>query len=79
MGQIYLPPNRPIRMHLYQSNPVEYHIDMVYKNIKGVGLVVGGNLITGTLKIGDKLLSIPCHIFLGILMTKRSPNKRTNW
>lgn len=41
------------------DDPVEYHIDKIYKNIKGVGLVVGGNLITGTLKIGDKLLIGP--------------------
>lgn len=39
----------------YNSNgPTELHIDSIF-NVKGVGVVVGGNLITGTVKIGDKL------------------------
>ena len=60
------------------DDPVEYHIDKIYKNIKGVGLVVGGNLITGTLKIGDKLLIGPDNgkfenVLIRSLQCKRVP------
>ena len=39
-------------------NKVEYHIDSTF-SISGVGTVTGGHLISGTVKIGDKLLLGP--------------------
>jgi GTPase len=39
---------------------VEYHIDNTFM-VAGVGLVVGGNLISGTIKVGDKLLIGPIN------------------
>lgn len=38
---------------------MEFHIDTIYKNIKGIGIVVGGNLMSGTVKVGDKVLIGP--------------------
>jgi len=40
------------------GDPVEYHIDNVF-NVYGFGLVVGGNLLKGTVKVGDKLFLGP--------------------
>lgn len=40
------------------ENKVEYHIDHIY-NVLGVGIVLGGNLVNGSIKIGDKLLMGP--------------------
>lgn len=40
------------------SENVEYHIDSTF-SITGVGTVTGGNLICGTIKVGDKLLLGP--------------------
>lgn len=40
------------------NNKVEYFIDNIW-NVKGVGIVVGGQLISGTIKIGDKLFLGP--------------------
>ena len=37
---------------------VEYHIDTTF-SVPGVGTVVGGQLISGTIKVGDKLLIGP--------------------
>lgn len=60
------------------DEPVEYHIDTIFKNVKGVGVVVGGNLITGTLRIGDKLLLGPINgkfenVLVRSLQCKRVP------
>lgn len=40
------------------DNLVEFHIDHVF-NVYGFGMVLGGNLINGTINIGDKLLVGP--------------------
>ncbi len=37
---------------------VEMHIDQIF-SVKGVGTIVGGNLLSGTINIGDKLLLGP--------------------
>ena len=37
---------------------VEYHIDNIF-NVYGVGIVVGGQLISGKINVGDKLLLGP--------------------
>ena len=60
------------------DDPVEYHIDTIFKNVKGVGVVVGGNLLTGTLKVGDKLLLGPNNgkfetVLVRSLQCKRVP------
>ncbi|MDB4413669.1 GTP-binding protein [Pirellulaceae bacterium] len=60
------------------DDPVEYHIDTIFKNIKGVGVVVCGNLITGTIKVGDKLLIGPDNgkfepVLVRSLQCKRVP------
>ena len=39
---------------------IEYHIDNTFM-VAGVGLVVGGHLISGTIKVGDKLLIGPIN------------------
>lgn len=47
------------RIKTYNINdPVEFHIDSIF-NVKGIGVVVGGNLITGKINIGDKLFIGP--------------------
>ena len=52
----------PKRHKTYQiGEDVEYHIDTVFRNIKGTSLVVGGNLIKGTINVGDKLLIGPVN------------------
>jgi GTPase len=38
----------------FSLEPVEFYIDNVF-NVYGFGLVVGGQLVKGTLKVGDKL------------------------
>lgn len=40
------------------DNKIEFHIDHIY-NVLGVGIVLGGNLVNGNVKIGDKLLMGP--------------------
>lgn len=41
-------------------NKVEYHIEQTFQ-VTGVGTVIGGQLISGTIKIGDKLLLGPVN------------------
>lgn len=43
----------------YNSTSVEFHIDTIYNNIRGVGMVVAGNLVSGIVKVGDSLLVGP--------------------
>lgn len=43
------------------QKPFEYQIDCMFKNIKGTTIVVGGNVIAGSVKIGDKLLLGPVN------------------
>ena len=62
----------------------EYHIDTVFKNVKGVGLVVGGNLVNGSLKVGDKLLLGPIDgkwegVFVKSLHCKRVPLEKVDF
>lgn len=40
------------------KNIVEYHVDNTF-TVHGVGTVIGGHLISGTVKVGDKLLLGP--------------------
>jgi GTPase len=40
------------------DNLVEFHIDHIF-NVYGFGMVLGGNLISGTINVGDKLLVGP--------------------
>jgi GTPase len=47
------------RLKDYNSSSVEFHIDTIYNNIRGVGMVVAGNLVSGKVKIGDNLLIGP--------------------
>ena len=42
------------------SKSVEYHIDSFF-NVRGVGQVLGGHLISGTVRVGDKLLVGPIN------------------
>lgn len=42
------------------KNYVEYHIHNIF-NVNGFGIVVGGNLISGCINIGDKLLMGPLY------------------
>jgi elongation factor 1-alpha len=37
-----------------KNDPVEFHIDSIF-NVKGIGTVVGGNLINGSINVYDKL------------------------
>ena len=48
-----------------KDDNVEFYIDTIF-NVKGVGIVVGGNITSGTIKTGDKLL-------LGPIMGKYKP------
>ena len=62
----------------------EYHIDTIFKNVKGVGLVVGGNLVNGSLKVGDKLLLGPIDgkwegVFVKSLHCKRVPLEKVDF
>jgi GTPase len=51
---------KPIINYKEIDDIVEYHIDNTFM-VAGVGLVVGGHLISGTIKIGDKLLIGPIN------------------
>jgi GTPase len=42
------------------NNKVEYYIDCIF-NVEGIGIVTGGNLISGTIHVGDKLLIGPTN------------------
>ena len=42
----------------HKNDDVEYHVDNIF-NVYGFGLVVGGQLLKGTIKVGDKLLLGP--------------------
>lgn len=64
------------KKNYHVDDPVEYHIDTIFKNVKGVGVVVGGNLITGTLKVGDKLLLGPTNGKFDIVLVRSLQCKR---
>lgn len=50
---------RPVPKNIEpKENLVEYHIDNTF-TVAGCGLVVGGHLISGSVKVGDKLLFGP--------------------
>ena len=56
---------------------VEFHIDHLF-NVYGVGFVLGGNLISGTINVGDKLLVGPQngsfeHIIIRSIHSKKIP------
>lgn len=53
------------------DGPVEHYIDTIF-NVKGVGIVVGGNLLSGTIKIGDKLYIGPDFSGLYTIVTIKS-------
>jgi GTPase len=65
------------------TKPTEYHIDTVFKNIKGVGIVFGGNLMSGSIKIGDKLVVGPINqeylpVIIKSIHCKRVPLSEVN-
>jgi GTPase len=49
------------RQKEYNTSSVEFHIDTIYNNIRGVGTVVAGNLVSGIVKVGDSLLVGPIN------------------
>ena len=48
-----------INKNYKKENPFEYHIDCMFKNIKGTSIVVGGNVLNGTVHVNDKMLLGP--------------------
>lgn len=49
---------RKLTSNIKETTEVEYHIDSTF-SVSGVGTVVGGQLISGTINVGDKLLLGP--------------------
>jgi GTPase len=74
----------PKRDREYDSQGnMEYHIDTVFTKIKGTSLVVGGNLISGSVKVGDKLLIGPINdefhpVFVRSIHCKKVPLNEVN-
>lgn len=66
--------NIPVKNPI-NTNQVEYHIDSVF-NVKGVGTVVGGQLITGKIKLNDKLLLGPVNDKYELVIVKGIHCKR---
>lgn len=51
--------NLIVKRHIsINNNEVEYHIDSIF-SVPGVGTVTGGQLLSGSVKVGDKLLIGP--------------------
>jgi GTPase len=60
----------------YNNDPVEYHIDNTF-NVYGFGFVLGGQLIKGTVKIGDKLFVGPINNEYQSVIVKSIYSKKT--
>jgi GTPase len=66
----------------YNNDPVEYHIDNTF-NVYGFGFVLGGQLIKGTIRVGDKLFVGPIHgeyesITVRSIHSKKTPLQEVN-
>lgn len=59
------------------AKDVEYYIDNIF-NVYGVGIVVGGHLLSGTVKLGDKLRLGPINGAYEIVTVKSIHIKRTS-
>jgi GTPase len=59
------------------ENKVELHIDQTFQ-VTGVGLVVGGQLVNGKIKIGDKLMIGPNNNSYNTITVKSIHVKRVN-
>lgn len=49
---------KKIPSNIVKTQNIEFHIDSTF-NVTGTGTVVGGHLVSGTVKVGDKLLMGP--------------------
>lgn len=69
--------------NITNTKDVEYHIDTTF-SVPGVGTVVGGHLISGTINVGDKLLIGPNNgkyeqVQVRSIHCKRVPVQRVNY
>jgi elongation factor 1-alpha len=61
---------------------VEFHVDNIF-NVYGFGLVIGGQLISGKISVGDKLLIGPCtgnyeQIVVRSIYSKKTPVQKVS-
>jgi GTPase len=66
----------------YSCDPVEYHIDNTF-NVFGFGFVLGGQLLKGTIKVGDKLFIGPIqgeyqNVTIRSIHCKKTPLQEVN-
>jgi GTPase len=61
----------------YNNDPVEYHIDNTF-NVYGFGFVLGGQLVKGTVRVGDKLLVGPINGQYEPIVVRSIHSKKTS-